>query len=122
MEQDRIIDAENDNTRIKKRPIALTVICVIGFIGAAFAIYILFTHAARSVGSWYQPYLGFSIVVGLAALIGLWKMKKWGAYLYAGLMVVNQIVMAYMGVWNITSLIVPAIVTAIAFFHIKDME
>ena len=74
----------------KKRPTAITIICILGFIGAAFTIPMIFSDLAAQVGSWYPPFLGLSAVVGLVCMLGLWKMKKWAAYTYIVFVALNQ--------------------------------
>jgi hypothetical protein len=105
----------------KQRPTAITVICVLGFIGALIVIPLIFSPLAERVGSWYPPYLGFSAVVGFICMIGLWQMKKWAAYLYTGFTLVNQIILLTMGSWNILALILPGIVIGIALSHVNKM-
>ena len=125
MESNNILDKEVTNSQPQQpteRPVAITVICVLGFIGAAITIPLIFSNAASSIGGWYPPYLAFSAAVGLACMIGMWKMKKWGAYTYTGIVGLNQLVLLAMGVWNIVSLLVPAIVVAIALTHVKKMD
>lgn len=112
-----------DNQEIeKKRPTAITVICVLGFIGAAFTIPLIFSDISGQIGSWYPPYLGLSAIIGLVSMIGLWQMKKWAAYTYTGFVGLNQIVLLTMGVWNVIALIIPAIVVGIALSHVKKMD
>ena len=122
MEQQEILDQTNENPDSKKRPKAITVICVIGFIGAAFTIPMIFSDIAGQIGSWYPPYLGLSAVLGLVCMIGLWKMKKWAAYTYTGFVALNQVVLLAMGVWNIMALIIPGIVIGIALTHVNKMD
>jgi hypothetical protein len=55
-------------------------------------------------------------------MVGLWMMKKWAAYLYTGFVLLNQIVLLAMGVWNIMAFIIPAIVVGIALYHVKKMK
>ena len=97
-------------------------ICVIGFIGGAFSIPMIFSDIAGQFGSWYPPYLGLSAVLGLVCMIGLWKMKKWAAYTYTGFVALNQVVLLAMGVWNIMALIIPGIVIGIALTHVNKMD
>lgn len=110
------------------RPVAITVICIIGFIGALLSIPILMrVLSAEPIGGvtlpgWYAPYLALSIVVGLISMIGLWMMKKWGAILYAVLFLVNQVVLFSAGLWNPLALIVPLIVIAVAFSQFSHMD
>jgi glycerol-3-phosphate acyltransferase PlsY len=108
----------NEITEETKRPTSITVICVIGFFGALLTVPLIFSPLAQQVGAWYPPYLGFSAVVGLACMIGLWMMKKWSAYTYTGLVALNQVVMLAMGVWNILALLIPAVVI---FFALKNV-
>ncbi|MBX7225675.1 MAG: hypothetical protein K1X55_06575 [Chitinophagales bacterium] len=122
MEEQEILDQSNASLQSKNRPTAITVICILGFFGAAFAIPMIFSDIARQVGSWYPPYLGLSSVIGLTCMIGLWKMKKWAAYTYTGFVILNQIVLIAMGVWNIMALIIPVIVIGIALAHVNKMD
>ena len=122
MEQQNINEQVIENSEKNKRPIAITVICVLGFIGAALAIPVIFSDIAKQIGSWYPPYLAFSAVVGFVCMVGLWQMKKWAAYAYAGLFVLNQIILLAMGVWTVMALILPAIVVGIALSYVKKMN
>lgn len=104
------------------RPTAITVICVIGFIGAAFTIPLIFSDIAHKIGAWYPPYLAFSAVVGFVCMVGLWKMRRWAVFTYTGFVALNQLVMLMMGVWNLFALLIPGIVIAIAFTHLSKMR
>jgi hypothetical protein len=122
MEQQDVIDQPILELMNKKRPTAITVVCVIGFIGAAFTLPLIFSEVARKIGSWYPPYLALASVIGLICMIGLWNMKKWAAYTYTAFVLINQVVLLAMGVWNIMALLIPAIVIAIAMTHLKKMD
>ena len=112
----------NEKPQQKKRPTAITVICVFGFIGAAFTIPLIFSGIAGQIGSWYPPYLGLSTIIGFVCMVGLWQMKKWAAYSYTAFVGLNQIVLLTMGVWKIMALIIPAIIVGIALTHLKKMD
>lgn len=105
-----------------KRPIAITVICIIGFIGALLVVPVMFTDIVWQVGAWYPPYLGLSTIIGLACMVGLWMMRKWAAYLYTAFAVVNQVVLLVMGFWTAFALLIPAVVVVIALIYVKDMK
>ncbi|MEY2498614.1 MAG: hypothetical protein QOD12_2170 [Verrucomicrobiota bacterium] len=111
-----------NDTLPAQRPVAITIICILGFIGAALTIPLIFSNVASAVGGWYPPYLGLSAVIGLVCMIGLWQMRKWAVFLYTAFCVVNQVVLMAMGVWNIFALVIPAIVIAIAFAYISKMR
>ncbi|MFH1524744.1 MAG: hypothetical protein ABIF04_07240 [Chloroflexota bacterium] len=106
----------------KKRPVVISVICILGFIGAAITIPTIFSSTARSIGAWYPPYLAFSAAIGLVCMIGLWKMKKWSVILYTAIAAVNQVIMLAMGVWNVLSLPIILVVIAVMFSQFSKMD
>ncbi|MFM7681920.1 MAG: hypothetical protein ACKO7P_04165 [Bacteroidota bacterium] len=95
---------------------------MLGFIGAAFTIPLIFSGIVGQIGSWYPPFLGLSAIIGFVCMVGLWQMKKWAAYTYTGFAGLNQIVLLIMGVWNVTALIIPAVVVGIVLTHVKKMD
>ena len=124
---DSNIDVKTENVtqekEIKnKRPTAITVICVLGFIGVALIFLLIFSGMAARIGNWYLPYATCLAIIGLVNMIGLWKMKKWAAYAYTGVMAFNQIVLLSVGLWNFKDFIIPVIVATIALANIKKMD
>jgi len=111
-----------ETTETVKRPASITVICVVGFVGALVAVSLIFSPAAQKVGSWYPPYLAISALLGLTCTIGLWLMKKWAVYTYIGVVALNQIVILVMGVWNVMALLIPAVVIFFALKHVSKMS
>jgi hypothetical protein len=121
MHPEKEIKIMSETTEKVKRPISITVICIIGFIGALITVPLVFSPIAQQVGSWYPPYLAFSAVIGLVCMVGLWMMKKWAAYTYTGFVTLNQVVLLSMGVWNIMALLIPAIVIIFALKNVSKM-
>ena len=111
----------NERTEKAKRPTSISVICVIGFIGAVFTVPMVISPMAQQIGSWYPPFLGLSAVIGAFCMVGMWMMKKWAAYTYIGFVALNQVVLLAMGVWNIMTLLAPAIVIFFALKHVSKM-
>ncbi|MHB8872118.1 MAG: hypothetical protein ACYC8T_00380 [Myxococcaceae bacterium] len=109
---------------MKTRPTSITVICILGFIGAGLGLLALplILSAASQFPVWYMPYLLLSMVIGATLLVGLWKMKRWGAIGYTGFTIFNQLVLLVGGLWSVMSLIIPAIVVGIALSNLKDMD
>jgi hypothetical protein len=122
MEQEDILDPSVLDSGREDRPTAITVICILGFAGAAISIPFIFTGAIARVGNWYPPYLVLSTIVGLASMMSLWNMRKWGVYLYTGFFLLTQAVLFVTGLWKWNSLIIPCVVIAIAFNFIKRMR
>jgi hypothetical protein len=107
---------------VQDRPTIITIVCVLGFIGALVTIPAIFSDVARNVGAWYPPFLAIGGIVGLISILGLWKMKKWAVLLYTAGAVIIQIVLLAMGHWNVIALVFPGIVIAIMFSQISKMR
>jgi hypothetical protein len=105
-----------------KRPIAVTVICIISWIGSAFAVPLLFSDTARAIAPWYPPFLGVSALIGIVCTIGLWMMRKWGVYAYIALAAINQVILAMTGLWNPLALLIPAIVIVVMLIYLSRMR
>jgi hypothetical protein len=104
------------------RPVAITVVCLLGFVGAAGAIWILASGIARQVGAWYPPFLAFSSIGGAVSFVGLWMMRRWGVILYSGLTLLSQVVLLLAGRWNLLAVALPGIVIAIGFGYFSRMR
>jgi len=107
--------AHKDNI---ERPIAITVICILGFVGAALSIPMVFSDIAGQIGDWFPPYSGSIAAISLVCMIGLWFTKKWAIYAYICLVVLNQIVLITMGRWNILILIIQGIIVAVILLYL----
>jgi hypothetical protein len=105
-----------------RRPAAITGICVLGVIGVAGIAWLVSTGALRGAPDWYVILLAVSVIVNIAAMVGMFMMRKWGAYLYAGMFVIGQIVLFTTGLWGIQTAIVPLIVTIVALTHVGRMR
>ncbi len=104
------------------RPRAITVICVIGFIGVAFSVLQFFVPKVQQIGAWYLPYLGGSLVVQLLCLVGLWHMKRWAVFAYAGFVLLNQLVLYTNNLWEVKALILPAVVVLLLLKYLPKMS
>ncbi|HEX4641318.1 MAG TPA: hypothetical protein VH252_08025 [Chthoniobacterales bacterium] len=111
-----------NDAQVTQRPVAITVICILGFIGAALSIPVIFSSTASRVASWYPPVLGLSAAVGLICMIGLWKMKKWAVFLYTAMFVVIQVVLVSTHLWTPASSVLPFIIVAIGFAYLSKMS
>jgi hypothetical protein len=110
---------------VKTRPPAITGICILGFMGVALSLISLIgamATSAISLPGWYPPYLLVGSMISLTGMIGMWKMRRWGAWTYTGLVAVNQVVLLATGFWSILALVIPGIVVAIALSHLQQME
>jgi hypothetical protein len=106
----------------EERPVVITIICVLGLIGALPSAVVAFTETARQIAPWYPALLGVSTVVGAACMVGLWFMRKWAVYTYTAFAVIVQAIMLATGLWSPLALILPAIVIAAMFFYLPRMR
>jgi hypothetical protein len=122
LEEENILDEEVLELYGKKRPTAITVLCIFEFISAAGGIIFIFSGYASKIARWYPPLMGLSTVNLIICMIGIWQMKRWAVYLYVCFFVFMQMIMISMGVWNILSFIVPMVVLSILFNFFKKMN
>lgn len=118
-----LLTALKDGRQTLPKPIFA--ICILGFIGTAFAVIGLLTSWSllAAVGTFFLLYYTVSVAGGTLALVWLWQMKKRGAYLYAALFVTGQIVIAAYGAFSVTlAFLIGLAVTAIALHYSKNMK
>lgn len=122
MDQNDILDNFKDQPSPAKRPVVITVMTILGFIGIAAVIAIFFTDNVSIVGHWYPPYLAVSALIGFICMLGFWNMKKWALFAYIIFFVTNQVVIYIMGIWNFQfGFIVPIIFIGIVIHHYKKL-
>ena len=125
-------ESENKNS-LKKRPLIITIICVLGLIYAASSIPEIFSDNAVQFGAWYPSYIVLITIIDIACMIGLWHMKKWSVIVYTIKTGVAQTVFFVM--WfssfitplililaGFISIIIPLIIIITGFIKIGDMD
>ena len=120
------IDTNQPNTKSHKRPIVLSIWCVFSVIVMSFTLVnLLFSPSFRSemttqLGVGYVLYSIFWFPVGIAALVGLWLMRRWGLYLYIVSTVVGYVVNWWLGIsQNIGALFASLVVIGILLAYFK---
>ena len=104
------------------RPVVITVICILGFIGAGFSLLALTVLSV--LGSTFVIYQLALVAINVLALIWMWQMKKKGAYLYAGGFVVAQILVAVLfNAWDMgIGFFIGLAVSGTALYYSKEMQ
>lgn len=107
------------------RPTSITVLCVIIFIAFVFGgislagFYGLLTSL---YGDWYGPFWIATLLLTLVSLVGFWRMKRWGVYIYVGLFVVGTAVGLIMGIpFTLIGVIVPMAISILGIVNLKKM-
>ena len=102
-----------------ERPIAITIICVLGFVGAGLSVPMVLSDVARQIGSWFLPYSGSVVAACLACMIGLWFIKRWAIYSYVCLVVLNQVVLITTNEWHILTLVTQGIIIIVILLNLE---
>lgn len=132
-----------------KRPVFLTVLCILSFIAAGFAIlgYItaitLMGAATAALGAmegmegmgeitstgpsagmtWAYIIVGFvTTIVALLGVIKMWKLKKQGFMMYAGASVVSMIMGIVYSGFGIAAVIIPIAFIVMYYLNVKHMS
>ncbi|RTL70536.1 MAG: hypothetical protein EKK41_12555 [Hyphomicrobiales bacterium] len=104
------------------RPVLISILCVVGFLGLPMTVWLIVSGAAAGVAPWYPLLLGVSGIVGLVCLVGLWMMRKWAVYAYAAFAVINQLILLATGLWSPLALIIPTVFIALMFIYLPRMR
>lgn len=113
---------------IKKRPIVITVICVVGFLGALLLLFVLLFPNTRDIliqlyGKKFLYMILANLCLGLTGLIGFWKMRKWGVYFYA-LMIISSVASSIVMKLpqNKIGYIIPLVIIGTGIYYFRDMR
>lgn len=76
-----------DNTEKPKRPIVISVICILNFISLPFYFALLMNPETKAVlekdyGPAYVPTALALAAFSAVAIMGLWRMKRWGVCIF----------------------------------------
>lgn len=121
-----------------KRPVFLTVLCILSFIAIGFGLIAYVTAiglatAATAVGVetaasnagmiWAYIIVGFiTAIVSLFGVIKMWKLKKQGFMLYAGASVASMIMGVVYSGFNVVALIIPIAFIVMYYLNLKHMD
>lgn len=116
-----------DESTIGKRPIIITIFCILGFLGSAPMLLGLLLPAARAqlitqYGSIMIPISASTFILGLSGIIGYWKMRKWGIYIYSVMAIISigSGILLNMQT-GIISYIMPVVIIVIGIIYYKRM-
>jgi len=116
----------NNTTEKQKTPSSIRLIGIYSIYYLGFIFWNTFNPSfsltVQRLGLGFTIYLLLSALLLFLCAIGLWFMKKWALYAYAGLLVINQIVGLILGRWNIGSLLIPAIFAYIGYRNFSKMS
>jgi uncharacterized membrane protein len=66
-----------------KRPLILSIICVIGFLWVVVTFPGVFSPSVKKLGVFMPAIYGLIVAATFISFIGVWHLKRWGMELYA---------------------------------------
>ena len=112
----------------KGTPLPIIIVCLIGFLSPLILLYAITETIGQADLMQLAP-LMLSVLASLICLVGLWQMKKWGAYGYMALFLIGQVI--FLATTNYhqvaigqhaMSTIMPAIVVFFALVYFNQMR
>lgn len=86
-------------------PESITILCALGFVGAAATTGTVLSPEVRSVGIWYSAYLLATAIIKVACYLGMMQMRRWGVTAYFAFFLADQVVTLTTRTWNPVALI-----------------
>jgi hypothetical protein len=75
--------------------------------------------SGRFVAPWFPFFLALSAIITLGCVVGMWMMKRWSVYLYAGWVTLGIILgITLLGIFSLPALMVRVVVIAVSFYFI----
>lgn len=65
-----------------KRPIIITIICVIGYLSVVFTFPQVFSPSIKKLGVLMPAVYGVLVAAHFISCVGIWYFKRWGVQLY----------------------------------------
>ena len=78
---------------IRKRPVLLTIVCILGFTWIVFSFPGVFSPSVKKLGDWYPALFGLIVAASFISFIGVWHMKRWGVTLYTSIFFLKQLLL-----------------------------
>ncbi len=109
---------------IRKRPLLITIICIIGFIWIVFSLPAVFSPSVKKLGDWYPALFGLIVASSFIAYIGVWNMKRWGCSLFIITFFIKEILLVLINDINYVGIVVSVFIISVmvAFYKRMDMN
>lgn len=112
-----------------KRPVVISIICVLGFIGVILTPVALWlslsvtstTGQATELPKWYTAQSLVFALIYLYALIQIWRMKRIGIEIYTMAAIIEYAIGFMYGLVSVGGIIVSVVALGIIWVHYKKM-
>ena len=117
------MDSRPSPSPAPRRSISLTLACAIAFLAAVQAFAFAYGPDYRKLGAslgapWLPTYILATSLLTIGLLVALWwQMRRWAFWGYLCVCASQSIVLASLGHWRLTMLVLPALVGAAAAWN-----
>ena len=109
-------------TAIRKRPVLITTVCIIGFIWIVGSLPAVFSPSIKKLGDWYPALFGFLVAACFISYIGLWHMKRWGAHVFIGAFFLKEIILIIIDDVSYPGIVISVFFIACMTAYYKKMD
>jgi hypothetical protein len=118
---DLMSESPDEHQRPPGRGGDIEICCAFGFVAALFVIPQAFAEVWRQTGSWRSVLgAGFCVTL-LVGLIGIWKLRRWAVFMYAGTWVAYEVVVLLFDHWSVATVPIPLLIIAVGFRNLWKM-
>ncbi|HXB12134.1 MAG TPA: hypothetical protein VNZ45_09130 [Bacteroidia bacterium] len=109
---------------IKKRPLVITILCIIGWIMVIFNFLDAFSPSVKKLGQFYPALYSLLMCLQFIAFVGIWYMKRWGIELFIVSFFGKSALFLFMNTLSYTSFtfIISAIFIILLLFFYRKMD
>ena len=109
---------------VRKRPVLITIVCIIGFIWIVFSLPAVFSPSIKKLGDWYPALFGMIVAASFISYIGVWNMKRWGCSLFIITFFIKEIMFVLINDISFPGIIVSVffITSMMAYYKRMDLN
>jgi len=111
-----------------KRPVIISILCVLGWIMVILNFLIAFSPSIKKIGPLYPALYSLVMCFQFIAFVGLWYMKRWGLELFISSFFAKCILSVMMGDFSnpggmfLFSFVVSVIIIIVILFYYRRMD
>jgi len=104
-----------------ERPGCLTAVCLVLAFGVLVWLLLAFVYTGTR-GKWYPAHLVVQALGIAAAVVGLWRMRRWGVVAFVIVAVLVHILYLFTGLLNVETFLIYAFTLGPAIYYYKRMR
>lgn len=109
-------------TTARKRPVLVSIVCIIGFVWIVFSLPAVFSPSIKKLGDWYPALFGLIVASSFISLIGAWNMKRWGCSLFIITFFIKEIALIIINDVSYVGIVVSVFIISALVAYYKRMD